>query len=119
MTIENSQTAPTFILGLYVDAYAPLPQSAAWPLDETLWKQHTDTGDLVTFAAVVPLKELLRGEDALEKYCMEAFGGEAIITGAEFRAIGCIQENAEFSEQFVGDVTLQVTCFLQSASPVC
>lgn len=111
---DDSQSGDPFVFGLYESASAAPPVSASWPFDEELWQAHVDTDDLVTFRAMVPLDTLVRGEDALLEYCAEAFNGQAELRSAEFRAIGGISDNEDFSSQFVGDIPLQVTCSLHS-----
>lgn len=102
-----------FVFGPYTGP-DEIPVASAWPLDEELWEPLVDSEEPVTFLAVVPLDTLVRGEDAILTYCAEAFNNQVDLRNAEFRAIGTASENESFSDQFVGDIPLQVTCTLQS-----
>lgn len=102
----------------YIAAYegerhVPYPIPA--PLTEADCRPFFDfDGDPVTFTAKVPLTEVARGRDAIVEHLLEhAFAFPVQLQSCEFRALGA--SFSDFSNEFCGDVHLQVTCFMTQA----
>lgn len=83
-------------------------------LDECQSFLSSDKGP-VTFTVRVPLKTVVLGGEAIREYVEQtAFDFPAKLASCEFRPVGaCI---SEFSEEFAGDVLLQVSCAIAMAS---
>lgn len=117
LVIDNLR-ATAVPLQLYVDDQQEPPPVAAWPLDDDLVRPFVDSGQIVTFTAVIPLDELVsRDIDGLNEYCQQAFGDGLDINDTEFRVVPGETDGASgWNRRFTGDVTLQVTCTVHSAN---
>lgn len=116
--MPNQPTSPAtpVAIALYTCSTVPALPVVAWPIPGDQWAQFLDTEELVTFTIRIPLERLVNGDiDALNEYAEQAFEGKALLLNSEFRAVGEAVDNEDFSDRFVGDITLQVTASLYGA----
>ena len=120
LSLEEALGAATRDVALFAyQGVEDRPPVAPWPLDESLWRPFVDSEDsekIVTYAASVPLGTLLAGRDAVEIYVGQAFPGDVVLSNIEYRVLGGRVEGGGWDQAEDGDVLLQISGTLGSAS---